>query len=374
MALSTNYQWAEPDNSSLVKNGASDIRTLGNAIDTSLWNSGYGQAGKNKLINGDFFINQRNFTSVTASGTYTFDRWKSTIVAGGGTTTITPQTFTAGTAPVAGYEGRNFLQMVTASQSTSAALSAIGQGIESVRTFAGQTITVSFWAKAASGTPNVKPYIIQDFGTGGSPSGQVYLAATKQTITTSWARYSFQIAVPSISGKTVGTDTNSSSIFVQICVSSGADYAVLSDVGIQNNTFQIWGVQAEYGSTATPFQTATGTIQGELAACQRYYWRNSAATAYGTYSLCYATSTTQAYAVVNFPTAMRVIPTSVDYSSLAVDFSGVSASAVSAITGGQGTNLTSALTLTTTGLTQYRVYDLCNNNSTSGYLGFSAEL
>ena len=63
MALSPNYSWAEPDNSSLVKNGASDIRTLGDAIDPSVWNIGYGQAAKNKIINADFNINQRSFSS-----------------------------------------------------------------------------------------------------------------------------------------------------------------------------------------------------------------------------------------------------------------------------------------------------------------------
>ena len=67
MALSPNYGWSEPDNSSLVKNGAADIRTLGDAIDTSVWNVGFGQAGKNKIINGDFGINQRSFTSTTTN-------------------------------------------------------------------------------------------------------------------------------------------------------------------------------------------------------------------------------------------------------------------------------------------------------------------
>ena len=35
MATSTNFGWTMPDNTSLVKDGASAIRTLGNAIDTS---------------------------------------------------------------------------------------------------------------------------------------------------------------------------------------------------------------------------------------------------------------------------------------------------------------------------------------------------
>ena len=36
MATSPNYGWAEPDNTDLVKNGALAIRTLGNAIDTTM--------------------------------------------------------------------------------------------------------------------------------------------------------------------------------------------------------------------------------------------------------------------------------------------------------------------------------------------------
>jgi hypothetical protein len=42
---------------------------------------------------------------------------------------------------------------------------------------------------------------------------------------------------------------------------------------VSNETIDFWGIQVEAGSTATAFQTATGTIQGELAACQRYYYR-----------------------------------------------------------------------------------------------------
>ena len=66
-------------------------------------------AGKNKIINGDFRINQRNFTSATSG--YCFDRW--TIAASGGTMTVTPQTFTAGAAPVTGYEAQTYAQIVT---------------------------------------------------------------------------------------------------------------------------------------------------------------------------------------------------------------------------------------------------------------------
>ena len=277
MATSPNYAWAEPDNSSLVKNGASDIRTLGDAIDTSVWNVGYGQAAKNKLINGDFRINQRSFTSnayTTATfDAYGFDRWKMNN-SGDGTSTFSTQAFTLGAAPVAGYEGTNFLRMVTSGFTNAASRTDTAQSIESVRNFAGQPITISFWAKAATGTPKVAIETQQNFGTGGSPSATNNKAVGTVTISTAWTRYSMTTTVDSISGKTLGT-ANNDHFNVRLWVNAGADNATrASSIGIQNNTFDIWGVQAEYGSKATPFQTASGgDPQSELAMCQRYYWR-----------------------------------------------------------------------------------------------------
>jgi len=174
MALSPNYGWAEPDNSSLVKNGAQDIRALGDAIDTSVWNVGYGQAGKNKIINGNFGIWQRG-TSFDQTATYTADRWTATY--GGATPTaavISQQSFTPATAPVAGYEGQYFLRMVT---TTIGSCTAAGfeQRIEDVRNFAGQTATISFWAKADAARSAVV-VTRQNFGSGGSTATYVEAA------------------------------------------------------------------------------------------------------------------------------------------------------------------------------------------------------
>ena len=221
-------------------------------------------ANKNKILNGDFYINQRNFTSNTANNTFNFDRWFSD--QSGGTVTITPQTFTTGAAPVAGYEGKTFVQVAVSGQS-GANYASITQRIEDVRTFAGQTITISFWAKAAAGTPQIYPIAFQRMGTGGSPSAGTATNGTPQNISTSWARYSWTITMPSLSGKTLGTN-NDSNVELELMLSGAS-------VAINNTTFQIWGVQVEAGSVATPFQTATGTIQGELAACQRYYYEES---------------------------------------------------------------------------------------------------
>jgi hypothetical protein len=308
MATSTNYGWTEPDNTGLVKNGAQDMRTLGDAIDTSLWNVGFGQAGKNKIINGDFGINQRGFTSNTGNSTYNFDRFIQT--NNGGTATITPQTFTLGAAPVAGYEGKNFLQYVTSGQSAAGDYAAVSQKIESVRTLANQPATISFWAKATSGTPQTSVSLQQNFGTGGSPSATVITKLAPVTLTTSWVRYSFSTTVPSISGKTIGTAGDS--LNVDIWLSAGTSLSSYSAIGIQNTTLQIWGVQIEYGSKATPFQTASGgSPQAELAMCQRYYQALSTTPSgvmvYGGTSS--GGFSANAYSNRLFPVQMRTTPT-----------------------------------------------------------------
>ena len=270
------------------------------------WNT-----GKNKIINGDFVINQRAFSSTTSTATYTFDRFV-TRINGTGTSTFSAQTFTAGTAPVAGYESTNYLRIVTSGQSGTDVNTAIDQRIESVRTFAGQTITVSFWAKAASGTPNIVPSLTQVFGSGGS--SDVWTTTTKQAISTSWARYSFTFNVPSISGKTIGSGDN---LRVRIWVSAGTDVNSFTDsLGIQTGTFEIWGVQAEAGSVATPFTTATGTLAGELAACQRYLPVVSALSNgnNGDVFCGYIYAANSGIVTIPFPTAARVRPTGITLS------------------------------------------------------------
>jgi hypothetical protein len=299
MALSPNYGWAEPDNSSLVKNGAQDIRALGDAIDTSLWNVGFGQAGKNKVINGDFAINQRAFTTTTTDGAYTFDRWRNGSDA---LTTVSAQTFTVGAAPVSNYESTNFIRLVSAGQSAAGALSIITQRIEDVRSLSG-TYTISFWAKAATGTPKLSLEIDQQYGSGGST--RVTNDAGQVTLSTSWVRYSKTVTVSSFSGKTIGAGSYAS---LNIFCSAGSNFnARTGSLGIQSNTFDIWGVQVEYGSKATPFQTATGTIQGELAACQRYFQRFGDGVANEMIALGTVTSNI-AYVLIPHPVQLRGTP------------------------------------------------------------------
>jgi hypothetical protein len=376
MATSPNYAWAEPDNSSLVKNGASDIRTLGDAIDTSVWNVGFGQGGKNKIINGNFGVNQRSFTSNTADNVTMYDRFTAR-VAGDGTATYTAQVFTPGAAPVAGYESTNYLRIVTAGQSTTGVRTIIRQTVEDVRVFAGQTVTLSFWAKAGTGTPKISALMYQNFGSGGSASVDNLLGAV--TISTSWARYSLTIALPSISGKTVGTG---SALGVDIAFSAGSSFPSYSGIGVQNNTFEIWGIQAEYGSKATPFQLAGGgQPQAELALCQRYYYRQTAVTGsssnFSGMAFGFNTSATNAVFYVKTPVTMRTVPTSVDYSTLCTSDIAAANFTVTALAFSGASSTTDTIVIETTvasGQTQYRPAVLRANNSTTAYLGFNAEL
>ena len=331
-------------------------------------------AGKNKIINGDFNINQRGFSSTTTNTDYGFDRFA--LGAADGTVTYSAQTFTAGAAPVAGYEAKNFARIVSASQTGTNALAGLRQRIESVRTFAGQTVTVSFWAKASTGTPNVVVWTQQDFGTGGSPSTAVNTGSTKQAITSSWARYSFTVSVPSISGKTLGT-TNDGYLAFILVTSAGSDRAAYTDsIGIQNITVDFWGVQAEAGSVATAFQTATGTIQGELAAAQRYYVRFNSGNGYGNVANAgYTTGATGVNTFTQFPVTMRTIPTSIDSANLSfLDANGATAAVSAPSSAASGTSFAN-IAWTTSGATAGRFAWLRDTaGAGTGYLGFSAEL
>jgi len=327
-------------------------------------------AAKNKIINGDFRFNQRSFTSNTTTGSYNFDRFLQQ--NSGGTFTVTPQTFTAGTAPVTGYESINFLRGITATQSAAGDYAIFSQRVEDVRTFANSTAVVSFWAKANTGTPKIGIELSQNFGSGGSPSTAVSTPLGAVTLTTSWARYSVSVTVPSVSGKTIGTTANTSYLELNLWTSSGATNATrASSIGIQNFTADVWGIQLESGSTATAFQTATGNISGELAACQRYYFRsNNGGNAYARYGIGRASSSTNIEAPIYVPVAMRISPTSVDFSTLTT----TTANNISAIALNQPTTNVAFIDCTASSLTTGQAVVLMGNNSTGAYLGFSAEL
>jgi hypothetical protein len=213
-------------------------------------------SNRNKVINGGFDIWQRGTSYTIVRGNYgAADRyvyWHNGSTDG--TNTVSQQTFTPGAAPVAGYESQFFQRITTTTLGTSQTVIDTWQRIEDVRTLAGQSVTVSFWAKT-SGTFTVTSQLGQNFGSGGSASVDTTFSSGVTT-SGSWTRYSATATVPSISGKTIGSGN-----FLNLVIRFNNPTA--------GATFDIWGLQVEAGSVATPFESEDfGTT---LRKCQRYY-------------------------------------------------------------------------------------------------------
>ena len=336
---------------------SANMNDIGGAI--NLLDGAQFAAGKNKIINGDFGVWQRGTSFTPAAGNvYTADRFFASRDGSGATITISQKTFTPGTAPVAGYEGTYFLRFAQTVAGTGGTYNLLVQNIEDVRTFAGQTITISFWAKAAA-SHIMGVSTTQYFGVGGSSS--VYSAAQNNTLTTSWQRFTYTLTLPSISGKTIGTSS-----------ALGINFDLTPNT---TKTVDIWGVQVEAASTASPFQTATGTKQGELAACQRYYVRLNMSTGAPTFGSALGASTASAYANAVIPVPLRVPPTSLEFSGLQLG-DGVNYPAVTTCTLGASSSqsvINVIASPATAVLTQFRPYNL-GGTSSAAYLGFNAEL
>lgn len=335
-----------------------DTLLADSATSTGLrWGNNLGfTAGKNKFINADFNIWQRGTSITPASGYgYTADRWRTYSYATS-TSTVTRQSFTAGTAPVSGYESQYFLRVNSTNTNTY-----LSQPIEDVRTLAGQTVTVSFWAKTAATNTTTTVTLSQYFGTGGSSTVNTTVFGSGDiTITTSWQRFTKTVNLPSIAGKTLGDTSYVEIIFL---------------TNVLNQNFDIWGVQLEAGSVATAFQTATGTLPGELAACQRYYQRFTSNGTTGTIlPVGVAYSATGIIFQHPLLVQMRTTPSAVDYANVRGNDSNTSYTLGTITISTNDSNPSLAyLSTTATGLTTYRpIY--AQANGTVGYIGVSAEL
>jgi len=233
---------------------SSAISTHASAADPHsvyLKESEYVAAGKNKIINGDFRIWQRGISFSNVSG-YAADRWQ---FSWGGTSTsnITREDLPIGSIP----GGNESLYFARYTRTTTVGDDYLLQRVEDVRTLLGKTVTFSFWAKANVATTISQVYGATSYGSGGS-AGSGFGNFSGIAIGTTWDRYSFTGTVESGVGKTIGANS-----FTELVFKFGT--------AMGNIVVDIWGVQLEVGSTVTNFTTATGTIQGELAACQRYF-------------------------------------------------------------------------------------------------------
>ena len=204
-------------------------------------------AGKNAVINGGMDIWQRS-TSTSGSGYTCVDRF---YVYGSGTSTFSRESSVVPTGLQ--YSFKHLAGATTASS--------LAQVIETSNAilYAGQTVTLSMYASASTATTMS---FNLDYSTG-----------VDTAITGSWTSISPSGASTFAAG-TSGAFTRGQAIFA-VPSTAKSLRATVSVNGTIANTVAVYyaGVQLELGSVATPFTTATGTVQGELAACQRYYFR-----------------------------------------------------------------------------------------------------
>jgi hypothetical protein len=347
-------------------------------------------AGKNKIINGAMQISQRqgssSFTPITDN--FLLDRWN---WQSSQASKFTVQQNAGAVTPPAGfgtYMGFTVASAVSIGVSDFFYFRQAIEGFNFVDASFGnanaKTVTLSFWVRSSlTGT----------FGgaINNAAVNRSYPFSYSISAANTWERKSITIA-----GDTTGTwvgATNGVGVYVNFSLGMGSNFSgtagswagalyasstgATSVVGTAGATFYLTGVQLEIGSTATAFQTATGTIQGELAACQRYYirWANSAL-ANATIGMGLAGNTTSANINVTYPVTMRTAPTTMDYSNLRLDDSTAAfTSGTPALESTYATNDKVARIgwTGTSGLTAFRPYFLSANTS-AGYLGLSAEL
>jgi hypothetical protein len=339
---------------------ASDVNDTNGTINLFQTSTLSNQAGKNYLINGGFDIWQRGTSFTPSSTAYGADRWT---YNNNSAMTISRQT--------SGLTGFTYaLRMQRNSGSTSTTQVIVAQSIESSQalSLAGKTATISFYVRCGATYASGTAYGYVYTGTGTDQNLLVgYTGAANPftatfTPTTTWTRVTATGTISS-SATEVALQIN----FNPTGTAGATDF------------LEIAGVQLELGSYATTFSRAGGTIQGELAACQRYYYRTQAGPVYaaaGSWGVLYNTTSVRAFTYLK--TSMRIAPTSADFSNMAIYdpiAGGLGAiTSVSLDTGLSTVDAAYYIASGSTGFTANRTAYIISNNISTGYIGFSAEL
>ena len=310
-------------------------------------------AGKNKVINGGFDFWQRGTSfSVTAGvNSYAADRWRTEGFPS--TYAISRQSFST-TTPEIPDSGQYYLRYgITGAPSGGA--TQLTQRIEIGNVVSGQTYTLSFWVRAASGTISANAFEY------GLITGSANATAYNQSpaLTTTWQRVTKTV--------TLGSGYNSADYAVTVVLANVGSGNTLSNVEFAN-------VQLESGNVATGFARAAGTLQGELSAGQRYYQRYTVGVNQNTGFTTLNYSTTAAICTLPLKVTMRVAPTVLDYSNIIIYDSVNSFTITGLQLWAASTTDTSGLLATgATGMTQFRA-SILTANASGGFIGLSAEL
>jgi hypothetical protein len=345
------------------------------------------QSFRNRIINGDMRIDQRNAgASVTpATGAYTLDRWSyySTQAS-----KFTVQRNAGSVTPPAGYT--NYMGITSTSAFSIAASDyfIMTQAIEgfnvsdlSFGTANAKSITISFWVYSSlTGT----------FGGVIENSNQTRAYPFSYTISSAntWEQKSVTIA-----GDTTGTwvTDNGLGLWLMFSLGAGSTYAgtagawvgsqklgvtgAVSVVGTNGATFYITGVQLEQGSTATEFERRP--IGTELALCQRYLQTWGGTALYERVAFGYAVSTTQVEVFLpRFSVPMRTAPSlnANSPSNFRVSDATGSTTLTSIFISQSTPNSCGIIAQVASGLTTFRAMSLDTNNTLSALLSLGAEL
>jgi len=221
--------------------------------------SEFGAAGKNLVINGGFDIWQRGTSFAIGSFQYSADRWR----VGRGAFE-TGATFSRQNADLQGFRYCIRAQRNSGNTTTGGGYLATSFETSDSLRFSGQPVVLSFYAKRSSGFTGFGISVILQNGTGideinftesnFATGANNIINSAASTLTTSWQRFTYTGTVPS----------NSTQLGIRFIVA-------YSGTAPADDYVDITGVQLEVGSVATPFSRAGGNIQGELAACQRYF-------------------------------------------------------------------------------------------------------
>jgi len=279
--------------------------------------AGSGAGFKNRIINGDMRIDQRNagasITQTTAND-FVVDRWN---VTGSVASKFTAQRNAGSVTPPSGYT--NYLGITSLSSFSVSAgdYFRIMQPIEgfnvsdfSFGTASALPITLSFWVRAS---------ITGTYGGAISNASQARGYAFTYSVSSSNTWEQKTITIPGDTSGTWLTD-NGVGIYLIIGLGAGSTFSAASGswitqnyintatgatsvVGANGATFYITGVQLEAGSTATDFER--GPIGTELALCQRYFWKTLQPVQLDGYNV----GGPIAYQYICNPTTMRATPT-----------------------------------------------------------------
>ena len=372
----------------LISGTSAQSPTFGATTVTSL-NGGQLAGTRNRVINGDMRIDQRNAgASVTPTdGQYSVDRFQGRLNVAG---KFTLQQNAGAVTPPAKFV--NYLGATSTSAYSIGASETcmIVQAVEGLNvadldwgTANAVTITLSFWARSSL-TGTFSGALQNSAGNRAYPFSYTINAAN------TWEQKSIIVA-----GDTTGTwlTTNGVGISLRFNLGSGSTFlgtagawaasgvngatGSVSVVGTSGATFYITGVQLEPGTVATPFERRS--YGQELALCQRYYQRTTAETASATLLtgvICSGASSGNGG--FNLIGIMRTTPTLDSSTASAFAYSdGVTGTACTAVSlaGSQSNSKIAAINFSTAGsLTQFRSYRIEANSSTTAFLGFSSEL